>query len=65
MSTVAQADPAKSAGSAHPLAHRRPLGDIGFLLSDQGQALLKPLFLAPLPPSIDQSAVAQLSKITS
>jgi phosphate transport system substrate-binding protein len=38
---------------------------LGFLLSQQGQALLKPLFLAPLPPSIDQAAVAQLSKITS
>jgi phosphate transport system substrate-binding protein len=38
---------------------------IGFLLSQPGQALLKPLFLAPLPPSIDQAAVAQLSKITS
>jgi phosphate transport system permease protein len=32
MSTVVQADPAKSAGSAHPLAHRRPLGDRGFAL---------------------------------
>jgi phosphate transport system permease protein len=32
MSTVAQADPAKSAGSGHPLAHRRPLGDRGFAL---------------------------------
>jgi phosphate transport system permease protein len=30
MSTVTQADPAKSAGSAGPLAHRRPLGDLGF-----------------------------------
>jgi phosphate transport system permease protein len=30
MSTVAQADPAKQAGSAHPLAHRRPLGDLSF-----------------------------------
>jgi phosphate transport system permease protein len=30
MRTVAQADPASPAGSAHPLAHRRPLGDIGF-----------------------------------
>jgi phosphate transport system permease protein len=30
MSAVTQADPAKSAGSAGPLAHRRPLGDRGF-----------------------------------
>src|SRR5215469_4444465 len=35
-----------------------------FLLGP-GQALLKPLNLAPLPSSIDQAAVAQLSKITS
>jgi phosphate transport system substrate-binding protein len=38
---------------------------LGFLLSSQGQALLTPLNLAPLPSSIDQMAVAQLSKITS
>lgn len=38
---------------------------IGFLLGSQGQALLTPLNLAPLPSSIDQAAVAQLSKITS
>jgi phosphate transport system permease protein len=30
MSAVTQADPAKSAGSAGALAHRRPLGDRGF-----------------------------------
>jgi phosphate transport system substrate-binding protein len=38
---------------------------LGFLLSSQGQALLTPLNLAPLPPSIDAAAVAQLSQITS
>ncbi len=38
---------------------------LGFLLGQQGQALLKPLFLAPLPTSIDTAAVAQLDKITS
>jgi phosphate transport system substrate-binding protein len=38
---------------------------IGYLLSQPGQALLGPLYLAPLPPSIDQAAVAQLDKITS
>jgi phosphate transport system permease protein len=32
MSTAVQADPAAPAGSAHPLAHRRPLGDRGFAL---------------------------------
>jgi phosphate transport system substrate-binding protein len=37
---------------------------IGYLLGP-GQALLAPLNLAPLPASIDSSAKAQLSKITS
>ena len=37
---------------------------LGYLLG-QGQSLLGPLNLAPLPSSIDQSAVAQLSKITA
>jgi phosphate transport system permease protein len=32
MNSVAKADPAKPAGSAHPLAHRRPLADRGFQL---------------------------------
>ena len=38
---------------------------IGYLLSSQGQALLTPLNLAPLPTSIDSMAVAQLSQLTS
>jgi phosphate transport system substrate-binding protein len=38
---------------------------LGYLLSSAGQALLTPLNLSPLPSSIDQAAVAQLSKITS
>jgi len=38
---------------------------LGYLLSSAGQALLTPINLAPLPPSIDSAAVAQLSKITS
>jgi phosphate transport system substrate-binding protein len=38
---------------------------LGYLLGSQGQALLAPLNLAPLPSSIDKAAVAQLSKITS
>jgi phosphate transport system substrate-binding protein len=37
---------------------------LGYLLG-AGQQLLTPLNLSPLPSSIDQSAVAQLSKITS
>jgi phosphate transport system substrate-binding protein len=38
---------------------------LGFLLSSQGQALLTPLNLAPLPSSIDSAAVAQLNQLTS
>ena len=38
---------------------------LGFLLGQQGQGLLKEIYLAPLPASIDQAAVAQLDKITS
>ena len=38
---------------------------LGYLLGSSGQALLAPLNLAPLPASIDQMAVAQLSQITS
>jgi phosphate transport system substrate-binding protein len=38
---------------------------LGFLLSSQGQALLAPIGLAPLPPNVDQAATAQLGKITS
>jgi phosphate transport system substrate-binding protein len=38
---------------------------IGYLLSSQGQALLTPLSLAPLPASIDSAAVAQLNQLTS
>ena len=37
---------------------------IGYLLGD-GQKLLTPLNLAPLPSNLDSAAVAQLSKITS
>ena len=37
---------------------------LGYLLGD-GQKLLTPLNLSPLPTSVDQAAVAQLSKITS
>ena len=37
---------------------------LGYLLGD-GQKLLSQIGLAPLPSSLDQQAVAQLSKITS
>jgi phosphate transport system permease protein len=40
MSTVKKADPASPAGSADPLAHRRPLGDRGFQLLALGAGLL-------------------------
>jgi phosphate transport system substrate-binding protein len=38
---------------------------LGYLLSSTGQGLLSQINLAALPTSIDQAAVAQLSKITS
>jgi phosphate transport system permease protein len=40
MSTAVQADPAAPAGSAHPLAHRRPFGDRGFALLALAAGLL-------------------------
>jgi phosphate transport system permease protein len=40
MSTVTKADPASPAGSANPLAHRRPLGDRGFQILALGAGLL-------------------------
>lgn len=38
---------------------------LGFLIGQQGQALLAPLHYAPLPSNIDSMATAQLSQITS
>jgi phosphate transport system substrate-binding protein len=40
-------------------------GYLGFLIGQQGQALLAPLHYAPLPSNIDSMATAQLSQITS
>ncbi len=40
MSTVTKADPATPAGSAHPLHHRRPLGDRGFAILALAAGLL-------------------------
>jgi len=40
MSTVTKADPATPAGSAHPLAQRRPLGDRGFQILALAAGLL-------------------------
>ena len=40
MNTVTKADPASPAGSANPLAHRRPLGDRGFQLLALAAGLL-------------------------
>jgi phosphate transport system permease protein len=40
MSAVTQADPARRAGSAHPLAQRRPLGDRGFQILALAAGLL-------------------------
>jgi phosphate transport system permease protein len=40
MNTVTKADPARPAGSADPLAHRRPLGDRGFQILALAAGLL-------------------------
>src|SRR5215469_2497356 len=61
MSTVAQADPAKSAGSAHPLAHRRPLGDIGFQLLALAAGLLVLIILILIAVSTAQHSTGWFS----
>src|SRR5215469_17032013 len=57
MSTVVQADPAMSAGSAHPLAHRRPLGDRGFALLALASGLLVLVILVLIAFSTAQQSV--------
>src|SRR5258708_32318292 len=57
MSTVVQADPARSAGSAHPLAHRRPLGDRGLALLALAAGLLVLIILVLIAFSTAQQSV--------
>ncbi len=61
MSTVTQVDPAIPAGSASPLAHRRPLGDRGFALLALASGLLVLVVLALIAISTSQQAASWFS----
>ena len=61
MSTVAQADPARAAGSAGPLAHRRPLGDRTFQYLALGAGLLVLVILVLIAYSTSQQATSWFS----
>src|SRR5258708_1101903 len=63
MSTVVQADPARSAGSAHPLAHRRPLGDRGFAVLALAAGLLVLIILAGIAVSTAQQSANWFSTV--
>jgi phosphate transport system permease protein len=56
MSTAAQADPAAPAGSASPLAHRRPLGDRVFQILAAAAGVLVLVILALIAISTSQQA---------
>ena len=61
MSAVVQADPATPAGSAHPLAHRRPLGDRVFAILAAAAGVLVLVILALIAISTSQQAGPMLS----
>jgi phosphate transport system permease protein len=61
MSAVAQADPATPAGSAHPLTHRRPLGDRLFQLLAAAAGGLVLVILALIAISTSQQASSWFS----
>jgi phosphate transport system permease protein len=58
MSTAAQADPAAPAGSAGPLAHRRPLGDRIFQILAASAGVLVLVILALIAISTSQQAAS-------
>ena len=58
MSTAAQADPAAPAGSAGPLAHRRPLGDRIFQILAAAAGVLVLVILALIAISTSQQAAS-------
>jgi len=58
MSTAAQADPAAPAGSASPLAHRRPLGDRIFQILAAAAGVLVLVILALIAISTSQQAAS-------
>ncbi|HET9081144.1 MAG TPA: phosphate ABC transporter permease subunit PstC [Trebonia sp.] len=61
MSTAAQADPAAPAGSASPLAHRRPLGDRLFQILAAAAGVLVLVILALIAISTSQQASSWFS----
>jgi phosphate transport system permease protein len=61
MSTAAQADPAAPAGSASPLAHRRPLGDRVFQILAAAAGVLVLVILALIAISTSQQAASWFS----
>ncbi len=61
MSAVATADPASPAGSAHPLAHRRPLGDRLFQILAASAGVLVLVILALIAISTSQQASSWFS----
>jgi phosphate transport system permease protein len=61
MSTTAQADPAAPAGSAGPLAHRRPLGDRVFQILAAAAGVLVLVILALIAISTSQQASSWFS----
>jgi phosphate transport system permease protein len=62
MSTAAQADPTVPAGSAGPLAHRRPLGDRVFQILAAAAGVLVLVILALIAISTSQQASSWFSK---
>ena len=61
MTTTTKADPARPAGSAHPLAHRRPLGDRGFQILALASGLLVLVILVLIAVSTSQQASSWFS----
>ncbi|HEY0998566.1 MAG TPA: phosphate ABC transporter permease subunit PstC [Streptosporangiaceae bacterium] len=61
MSAAAQADPAAPAGSANPLAHRRPLGDRVFQILAAAAGVLVLVILALIAISTSQQASSWFS----
>src|SRR5579859_6825231 len=62
MSAATQADPATPAGSAGPLAHRRPLGDRGFQILAAAAGLLVLVILILIAFSTTQQASSWFTK---
>ena len=63
MSTVTKADPARGAGSAHPLVHRRPLGDRGFQILALAAGLLVLVILVLIAVSTAQQSTSWFTSV--